>query len=73
MTLDTTTMTSEHLREAGTHVLEEAFGPLGAVRFLQLAGFGTGNYTEERHAWLDGLTVEEIMSDIEKMRGEKLT
>ncbi|HPZ98244.1 MAG TPA: hypothetical protein PLT93_08905 [Phycisphaerae bacterium] len=44
------------------------FGPASALRFLQQYYGGQGDYTQERHAWLDGLSLEEV---VEKIQGGK--
>ncbi len=43
-------------------------GPVNLVRFLQQFETGYGNYTQERHDWLDQYTVEEIAQEIQKGR-----
>src|SRR5438067_1863407 len=39
------------------------------ARFLHLFDSGSGDYTEERHAWLDGQTLDEIAERIRKREG----
>lgn len=58
-------MTNPELRKAGFEALVERLGPAGALRFLHLFDPGHGDYTKERHAWLDDLTVDEIAQSIE--------
>ena len=36
---------------------------VGFARFLRVYRAGTGDYTEDRHQWLDGLTVKDILGD----------
>ena len=36
----------------------------GYLRFLRLCVPKSGNYTEDRHKWLDGVTLEEFLADI---------
>ena len=38
----------------------------GLARFLMTYRSGTGDYTRDRHQWLDGLTVEEILTDMQR-------
>jgi hypothetical protein len=45
-----------------------ALGPVDAIRFIQHFSPGTGNYTEERHQWLDQLTPDEIFAQIRQAR-----
>jgi hypothetical protein len=48
------------IRAAGLDALRERLGRAGMVRFLQQLAPGAGDYTKERQAWLDQLSVEEI-------------
>ena len=43
-------------------------GPVNLARFLQQFETGYGDYTQERHEWLDQYTVEEIAQEIQKGR-----
>lgn len=59
------------IHAAGLVALTRALGEEGAGRFLQLVaarvagpGAEAGDYTAERHRWLDGLTVEELAAEI---------
>ena len=45
------------------------FGEAFAIHVLQIVGHG--NYTEDRHEWLDKLTIEDIMAQINAKRQEK--
>ncbi len=64
------TMSPEQIREAGLAALRRELGVVGMVRFLQQFEMGHGDYTEERHAWLDQLDLDTIITEIEKQRGE---
>ena len=46
-------MTQVQIRERGLEALCQHLGIVGMVRFLQQSELGWGNYTEERHQWLD--------------------
>lgn len=65
------TMTTEQIRNAGIEALKRELGVSGMVRFLQMFETGRGNYTEERHQWLDGMTLDEIYTRIQAKRQEK--
>jgi len=43
-------------------------GAVGPVRFLQQFETGHGDYTAERHAWLDQDTVQDIVQQIKDRR-----
>ncbi len=56
------------IRKAGLEALLERLGPDGTLRFLQQYNPGQGDYTADRHAWLDKLTLAEIESSIRQRR-----
>lgn len=64
-------MTPLELRERGYQVLVEHLGQVEAIRFLQQAGWGQGNYTQERGESLDSVTQEEFWQDLERVRARK--
>jgi hypothetical protein len=41
------------------------------VEFMRQFDSGYGDYTKERHKWLDGLTIEDISNEIKRMKGMK--
>lgn len=47
------TMTLEEIKLTGMQVLLQRLGAVGMVRFLQQFHTGWGDYTTERHTWLD--------------------
>lgn len=46
-------MTLEQIKLTGMQVLLQHLGAVGMVRFLQQFQTGWGDYTTERHTWLD--------------------
>ena len=64
-------MTPIELREKGYQALVASLGPINAIRFLQLAGWGTGDYTAERHQWLGSVSREIFWQDIQRIRARK--
>ena len=65
------TMTMNEIRKAGIEALTKALGPVDMARFIQQFDKGSGNYTEERDAWLGNLTVEEIFETAKKIQEVK--
>lgn len=57
--------TPEQIRIAGLHALHQALGLVGMIRFLQQYETGSGDYSTDRHAWLDQWTLEDIRRDFE--------
>jgi hypothetical protein len=54
------------IRKMGIEALNEKLGPIGMIEFMRQFDSGYGNYTKERHNWLDKLTIEEISDEIKK-------
>jgi len=61
-------MTLEEIREAGLKALLRELGPVGMVRFLQQFENGYGDYSVERHQWLDKFNIDTIIQEIQKKR-----
>lgn len=66
-------MTPSEIRSKGYKALVDALGVPGMIRFLQQFDTGYGDYTKERHQWLDQVTLEEILVDVEQLREEEST
>ena len=59
------------IREDGFRVLTRELGVADTVNFLRQFEGGSGNYTEECHAALAGITIDDIVANIKKVRGDK--
>ncbi|NJL10423.1 MAG: hypothetical protein HC908_10310 [Calothrix sp. SM1_7_51] len=59
-------MTPIELYRKGFKALVDALGYADAVRFIRQFDSGSGDYTTERHQWLDELTMDEILEDIKQ-------
>lgn len=46
-------------------------GYADAIRFIRQFDSGSGDYTTERHQWLDSLKMGEILADIEQVLGKE--
>ncbi|NEU76478.1 hypothetical protein PI95_029180 [Hassallia byssoidea VB512170] len=64
-------MTPIELRKKGYQILVEHLGQVEAIRFLQQAGWGSGDYTQERKENLDKVTREEFWEDLKRIRNRK--
>jgi hypothetical protein len=64
------TMTLNQIRQKGLEALSRELGPVGMIRFLQQFETGSGDYSVERHEWLDDQTVEGIYQRIKERRLE---
>ena len=57
-------LSDEQFERHAFEVLERELGLDGLARFLRLYRSGTGDYTRDRHQWLQDLTVEEIVAGL---------
>lgn len=56
------------IRRMGIEALIEKLGPVGMVEFIRQFDSGYGDYTKERHKWLDGIDIETIVKQVEAKR-----
>lgn len=61
-------MTDEDFERRAFGVLQKEFGLSGLARFLRLNRTGTSDDTRDRHRWLDGMTIQDIMPELDKRR-----
>jgi hypothetical protein len=58
-------MSDEDFERHALAVLQRELGLDGLARFLRLYRSGDGDYTRDRHRWLEGATIQEIMAAVE--------
>lgn len=58
---------SEISRRA-THILFKEMGVVDTIRFLNQFSTGQGDYTREREQWLDGISMDDAISQIKAQR-----
>ncbi|NEQ37170.1 MAG: hypothetical protein F6K40_13205 [Okeania sp. SIO3I5] len=56
------------LRRKGEQVLVDNLGQINTIRFLQQMGWAHGDYTKEREELLKGVTREEFLQNLERIR-----
>jgi hypothetical protein len=56
--MNTQSMSLMQIRAAGLAALMRELGPTGTVRFIQQYETGNGDYSHDRHEWLDVLDAE---------------
>jgi hypothetical protein len=69
--MDEKPMTLDQIRQAGIRALIRELGPAGMIRFMQQFELGSGDYTRERHQWLDSEDVQTIAERIQRRRNAK--
>ena len=60
------------IRNKGYSALVRELGAAGAVMFLRQYENGSGNYTEDRHAILEGQSLEDIAERIMKRNAQQV-
>lgn len=65
-------MTSVELTRKGFKALVDALGYVDAVKFIRQFDQGSGDYTQERHQWLDQLTADDILADIKNRQSNEI-
>lgn len=58
-------MTLAELNRLAFTTLIESLGYVNAVRFFKQFDAGSGDYTEDRHQWLDNVSIDEVWADIQ--------
>ncbi|MFZ4525489.1 MAG: hypothetical protein ACOYOE_08075 [Chlorobium sp.] len=53
------------------HVLAREIGSVDTMRFIGQFSTGTGNYTEERAALFDHLSLDDLLAEIREQQNEK--
>ena len=66
--MNTQTMSLEQIRIAGMEALARELGVVGMVRFLQQFETGHGDYSKDRHEWLDKQDLDTIVKRIQERR-----
>lgn len=56
--------------ELALNIILEQLGPVGMMRFIRIRRPGTGDYTAERHRWLDKLDRKTILEGIQEVERE---
>jgi len=58
-------MSDEDFERQALAILQRELGLDGLARFLRLYRSGSGDYTRDRHRWLDGATIQEIVAGLD--------
>ena len=59
-------MSDEDFERHALAILRRELGLDGLGRFLRVYRAGTGDYTRDRHRWLEGATIQDIMAEVER-------
>lgn len=58
--------TQQEIVRQGYQLLVESLGVVDALRFIQHFSSGQGDYTQERHTWLDQASLDDILSSMKQ-------
>jgi hypothetical protein len=64
-----TDISDEEFERRTLAAIEREFGLGGLARFLMTHRSGKGNYTEERREWVEKLSLDDILRDLEAIGG----
>ncbi|MBE9234524.1 hypothetical protein IQ227_00365 [Anabaena aphanizomenioides LEGE 00250] len=64
-------MKASEISRRGYQALIQELGYGGAARFLLRFESGFGDYTKDRHQWLDQLTMDDFRNYIQQKRQQK--
>ncbi len=67
--MNTQMMSLEQIRIAGMEALTRELGIVGMVRFMQQFETGYGDYSKDRHKWLDDQDIDSVVKRIQEKRG----
>jgi hypothetical protein len=66
------TKTQQELVRQGYQALVDTLGVVDTIRFIQHFSPGQGDYTKERHEWLDQISREDIFTSMKQRREDDL-
>lgn len=64
--------TQNQIIKQGYKALVNSLGVVDAIRFLQYFNSEKGNYTVERHKWLDKKNSDDVLEDIDRLNIDDL-
>lgn len=67
------TRTLEQIRSEGLEALRERLGRADMIRFLQQFETGHGDYSSERHQWVDAISLGDIRRKLAEPHEEECT
>ena len=68
--IDLSQMSDIAFYELALNTILEQLGPVAMMRFIRIRRPGTGDYTAERHRWLDKLDRKTILEGIQEVERE---
>jgi hypothetical protein len=60
--------TQNEIMKQGYDALVNSLGVADTIRFIQYFSSGNGDYTKERHQWLDKKTLADVLVEIKELQ-----
>ena len=67
-TMNLNTQPTTEINQKATQILFQQMGVVDTFRFFNQFTLGSGDYTKERHQWLDYLSLQDIVAEIKTRR-----
>ncbi|OUL30361.1 hypothetical protein [Nostoc sp. 106C] len=64
--------TQQEIIRQGYQALVDSLGVVDAIRFIQHFSPGQGDYTKERHQWLDKKSLEDVFAQMKQPSEDNL-
>ncbi len=64
------TRTQQEIIRQGYKALIDSLGIVDAIKFIQYYSPGKGDYTKERHQWLDEKSLDNVFTEIKQLQEE---
>ena len=65
--------TQNEIIQQGYRALINSLGVIDTIRFLQFFSPSKGDYTKERHQWLDNKSLEDVFREMEELPADDST
>ncbi len=62
--------TQNEIIKQGYNALINSLGVTDTIRFIQYFSPGKGDYTKERHQWLDDKTLAEVRAEMKQLQSD---
>ncbi|MEM9005838.1 MAG: hypothetical protein AAGE59_20225 [Cyanobacteria bacterium P01_F01_bin.86] len=62
--------TQQEIVRQGYQILVESLGVVDALRFIQYLSPGQGDYTQERQAWINQTSLEDILAAMKQHQND---
>lgn len=57
-------MSDDEFEKLALGILHRELGVYGLARFIRMSRASAGDYTRDRHEWLDGLSMQDVIAQL---------